>query len=308
MGRRAQCQTNAQKHVANTNEVAVMGTYNSGCAKIEVPVLNQAPNGPMLMVSHANTNVGLTKTWDAGEPDKYYPTGKRNYARVVTTDDVQGAAAAIFAGQTLGVKKCYVLNDNETYGQGVAKAFQDDAAKNGHRDPRQRRLGREGSTNYTALFQKIKAAGADCVFLGGIYDNNGGQLVKDKVAVLGDNTKVKLIAPGRLHRLPRPATSCRRPQGMYLTFAGLTIDQLLKRRRRGRQARSTPTRRKYGKAPSSNYALYGVAAMQVILGRDREVRRHPQGRHRRGLHGAGITIPADESVLGKEHQDRPGDG
>src|SRR5690242_4965707 len=89
-----QCTKNAGAHVQNKNEVAVMGTYNSGCAKIEVPTLNQDPSGPMLMVSHANTNPGLTKTWDAGEPAKYYPTTKRNYARVVTTDDVQGQAAA----------------------------------------------------------------------------------------------------------------------------------------------------------------------------------------------------------------------
>ncbi len=30
----ATCAKNATDHVANTNEVAVMGTYNSGCAKI----------------------------------------------------------------------------------------------------------------------------------------------------------------------------------------------------------------------------------------------------------------------------------
>jgi len=74
----SQCAKNATDHVSNANEIAVMGTYNSGCAKIIVPVLNQDPNGPMLMVSLANTNPGLTKTWDPGEPDKYYPTGKRN--------------------------------------------------------------------------------------------------------------------------------------------------------------------------------------------------------------------------------------
>ncbi|HEY5031496.1 MAG TPA: amino acid ABC transporter substrate-binding protein, partial [Actinomycetes bacterium] len=60
------CATNAQAHVANKNEVAVMGTYNSGCAQIEIPVLEQAPGGGMLMVSHANTNPGLTKPWDPG--------------------------------------------------------------------------------------------------------------------------------------------------------------------------------------------------------------------------------------------------
>jgi len=76
----ATCTKNANDHVLNTAEVAVMGTFNSGCAKLEAPVLNQAPDGPMLMVSHANTNPGLTKTWDPGEPAKYFPSGKRSYA------------------------------------------------------------------------------------------------------------------------------------------------------------------------------------------------------------------------------------
>ena len=123
----ATCAKNAQEHVATENEVAVMGTYNSGCAKIEVPTLNQDPDGPLLMVSHANTNPGLTKAWDAGEPEKYYPSKKRNYARVITTDEFQGSAAAQFAAKDLKVKKCYVVNDGETYGQGVAKAFATEA-------------------------------------------------------------------------------------------------------------------------------------------------------------------------------------
>jgi branched-chain amino acid transport system substrate-binding protein len=127
----ATCAKNAQDHVANADEVAVMGTYNSGCAKIEVPVLNQDPDGPMLMVSHANTNPGLTKAWDPGEPDKFYPTGSRNYARVVTTDDFQGTADSAYVAKDLGKKNCFVLNDNQTYGQGVATAFVNNAKKIG---------------------------------------------------------------------------------------------------------------------------------------------------------------------------------
>src|SRR3954451_3911055 len=127
----ATCAKNANDHVANSAEVAVMGTYNSGCAKIEVPVLNQDPSGPMLMVSHANTNPGLTKAWDPGEPDKYYPTGVRNYGRVIATDDLQGKADAEFAAKELKVKKCVVLNDAQTYGVGVASAFAEAAANVG---------------------------------------------------------------------------------------------------------------------------------------------------------------------------------
>jgi branched-chain amino acid transport system substrate-binding protein len=40
---------------------------------------------------------------------------------------------------------------------------------------------------------KIKATGADGIYIGGVSTNNGGQLVKDKVAGVGNNTAVKLL-------------------------------------------------------------------------------------------------------------------
>jgi branched-chain amino acid transport system substrate-binding protein len=293
----AQCAANAQKHVSNKNEVAVMGTYNSGCAKIIVPVLNQDPNGPMLMVSHANTNPGLTKTWDAGEPAKYYPTGGRNYARVVTTDDFQGAAGAQFMAQDLKVKKCAVLNDNQTYGQGVAKAFVTEAKKQGIEivadeawDAKQ--------TNYTSLFTKIKAKGADCVYIGGIFDNNGGQLVKDKVAVLGDNTKIAMMGPDGftgypdLNALPEAA-------GMYLSFAGLSADLLKAAGGKGAEFLAA-YKTKYGADPVGSYPLYGVAALQVILKAIENSDGTRKGVNTAVFGGSGITISAADSVLGKD--------
>jgi branched-chain amino acid transport system substrate-binding protein len=301
----ATCAKNAQDHVANTDEVAVMGTYNSGCAKIEVPVLNQDPDGPMLMVSHANTNPGLTKPWEPGEPAKFYPGGKRNYGRVITTDDFQGTAAATFAAQDLKVKRCYVLNDNQTYGQGVAKAFADAAAKNG--------ITVLGNTpwdakqpNYTALFQGIKAKNPDCVYLGGIYDNNGGQLVKDKVAVLGDNSGVKMIGPDGFTGYP---AMDKQPeaQGAYLTFAGLSTTQL--RQLGGAGAKFLDAyKAKYGADPATNYALYGVAAMQVILAAIAKSDGTRKGVRDAVFEGEGITIPAEESMLGKEIHIDPSTG
>jgi branched-chain amino acid transport system substrate-binding protein len=299
-----QCATNATAHVKNKDEVAVMGTYNSGCAKIEVPILNQDPTGPMLMVSHANTNPGLTKTWDAGEPDKYYPKGSRNYARVVTTDDVQGTAASSFMAKDLGIKKLYVLNDNETYGQGVAKQVAAESAKAGIQV-----IANEAwdgkATNYTALFQKVKAAGADAVYLAGIMDNNGGQLVKDKVAVLGDNTAVKLLGPDGFTGYPA-LVKMPEAQGMYLTFPGLSTDQL--RAKGGPGAKLLDAyKTKYGKDPASSYALYGVAAVQVII----EAIKNSDGT-RKGVNnavfGSGVTVAAADSVLGKETKIDPKTG
>lgn len=293
----AACAKNATDHVADTAEVAVMGTFNSGCAKIEVPVLNRDSTGPLLMVSNANTNPGLTKTWETGEPAKYYPTGKRNYARVVTTDDYQGNAAASFAATDLKVKKCYVLNDNQTYGLGVAKAFSTAAAKAGITivgsqswDAKQ--------PSYTALFQQAKSAGADCVYLGGIYDNNGGQLVKDKVSVLGDNTKVKLLGPDGFTGYP-DLLKLSQSAGMYLTFAGLTTDQLVAGG--GPAAKLIAAfKAKYGADPNGSYPLYGVAAVQVILAAIAKSDGTRKGVTDAVFSGTGISIPKAESVTGKD--------
>jgi len=288
--------------VANASEIAVMGTYNSGCAKLEVPILNAAP---MLMVSDANTNPGLTKTWDPGEPDKYYPSGKRNYARVVTTDDYQGSAAADFATQTLKVSRCYIVNDNSTYGQGVARAFQAQAQKDGIKI-----LGNDAwdskATNYQALFTKIKATNPDCLYIGGTYDNNGGQLVKDKFNVLGDNNKVKMIGPDGFTGYPdldKQAQS----QGMYLTFAGLASEQLSKQQGAGAKLLAA-YKTKYGQAPTGSYPLYGAAALQVILAAIAQSDGTRQGVVNQVFTGAGITIPADQCVLGKEIHIDPASG
>jgi branched-chain amino acid transport system substrate-binding protein len=293
----SQCSQNASAHVQNKAEVAVMGTYNSGCAQIQIPVLNQDPTGPMLMVSHANTNTGLSQKWapEPNTPEMYYPTGVRNYARVVTTDDIQGKAAAKFAAETLGVKKVYVLNDNEAYGKGIANSFAEAAAAAGITvvandawDPK--------APNYLSVFNKVKASGADMVYLGGIYDNNGGQLVKDKVSVLGDNSKVKLMGPDgftgykELQEMPQA-------QGMNLTFTGLTTTQLKAAGGPGAKLLDA-YKAKYGAEPP-NYALYGVAAAQVILAAIEKSDGTRKGVRDAVFDGDGITIPADTSVLGK---------
>ena len=302
----AACAKNATDHVANANEVAVMGAFNSGCSKIEVPTLNQDSTGPMLMVSNANTNPGLTKAWDTGEPDKYFPTGVRNFARVITTDDYQGQGAAAFAANDLKVTKAFVLNDNQTYGLGVAKAFEESATKNGIQI-----VGKQSwdakQPNYTALMQSVKASGADLVYLGGIYDNNGGQLVKDKVAVLGPNDgAVKLLGPDGFTGYP-DLLKLDQSKGMYLTFAGQTQEQL--RSAGGAGAKLLDAyQAKYNKAPEGSYPLYGVAAMQVILAAIAKSDGTRKGVNDAVLSGEEITIPADQSVLGKEIKIDPTSG
>jgi branched-chain amino acid transport system substrate-binding protein len=293
----ATCKKDANDHVANANEVAVMGTYNSGCAKLEVPVLNQDPSGPMLMVSHANTNVGLTRPLDQGEPDKYYPAGKRNYARVITTDDAQGKAAADFMVKELGLKRIAVLNDTETYGQGVAKAFADEVAKAGAT-----LLGNTAwdakQTSYTALFTNIKSQNPDGVFVGGIYDQNGGQLIKDKVAVLGDNNAVKMMGPDGFTGYP-DEDKLPQADGMYYSYPGLAQEQLATAGGAGQKLLDA-YKTKYNSTPPSNYVVYGVLALQVILAAIAKSDGTRKSVRDAVFNGDGVTVAAADSVLGKD--------
>jgi len=224
----AKCSSNARAYANNADVIGIVGTFNSGCAKLVIPVANRAPDGPLAMVSPANTYPGLTiggPGTESGEPDNYYPTGKRNYARVVWNDQFQGAANAQLA-QQLGLKKVYVLTDKETYGNGIANLFVDYAAKlNIATLPSRPEAWDKNASSYEAIASRIKASGADAVFLGGIVCNNGGKLIKDLRAGLGPD--VQIFGPDGW--TPISATiqgAGQASEGMYITQPGLPADQL----------------------------------------------------------------------------------
>ena len=264
----SKCSSNANAYKQNDKVLAVIGTFNSGCAAIEIPALNQAPGGAIAMVSPANTYVCLTEGGpgcEKTEPDKYYPTGSRNYARVVAHDAFQGAAMAEFA-KSQGIKSVYILNDKEAYGLGVATNFKNAAEHVGLKvagfaawDPKQ--------ASYEALFRKIGTTGADAVFLGGLIDENGGQVIKDKVKVLGPNNgKVKLLAPDGFTTaatLDPKEGGTPAAQDMFMSVAGVPIDKFT-----GQGAQfATQFKQKVlkGKGSIDPYAIYGAQAAAVVL-------------------------------------------
>jgi branched-chain amino acid transport system substrate-binding protein len=257
------CSTNAQAYASNEAVVGVIGTFNSGCAQIVIPVLNQAPGGGVAMISPANTLVCITEGGpgcDDTEPDKYYPSGTRNYARVAPHDAYQGAAVAEFA-QEQGITSIYILNDRESYGLGVATNFRNAAEHLGIEiagfeawDPR--------ASSYEALFNKVKASGADAVFLGGLIDENGAQVIKDKVAVLGPNDgDVKLLAPDGFTTQQTIDEAGEAAAGMFLSVAGVPIDEF-----KGAGAEfAEEFKPRLGGREIDPYAIYGAQAAQIML-------------------------------------------
>ena len=161
----AKCTANARNYANNKAVVAVLGTFNSGCAKLELPILNRAPGGAVAMLSTANTAVGLTHnaSWnDPGEPGIYYPTGIRNYARVSASDDYQGPAAADLLKQLaqgqVGVRDPRQPDVRQGRRERVPSAgaeARDQGARLRAWDPQ--------ATDYTAIGQKIKDSGAQSV-------------------------------------------------------------------------------------------------------------------------------------------------
>ena len=114
-----QTAADARKVASDPKAVYYIGEFNSGASEVSIPILNQAG---IPMVSPANTYVGLTTKLPgsaAGEPNKYYPSGKRNYLRIVPIDSIQ-AAAGLIAMKNAGCTKIAVANDKEAYGAGLA--------------------------------------------------------------------------------------------------------------------------------------------------------------------------------------------
>jgi branched-chain amino acid transport system substrate-binding protein len=181
---------NARKVAQDSDTAVYLGEFNSGAAAVSIPILNEAG---VPMISPANTYVGLT-TDDpgsaAGEPDKFYPSGTRNYVRVVPRDSIKGPAM-VSVMQEDGCTKVMLTNDKETYGAGLAQAIVIAAKKQGLTLVANDAIDKNAS-NYRSLAQKAKSAGADCFAYSGVTQNNAVQLFKDMAAGLPN---AKLYGP-----------------------------------------------------------------------------------------------------------------
>jgi branched-chain amino acid transport system substrate-binding protein len=261
------CSENGSAYAANESMVGLIGTFNSGCAEIIIPLLNQAEGGPIAMVSPANTKVCLTTSVPScaeTEPDKFYPSGERNYARVVALDNAQAATIAQYAAEDLGVKSVYIINDKQAYGLGLATNLENafkflDVTVEGND------AWDSKASSYEAIFNKVEASGAEAVVFSGLVTLNGVKLIKDKIAVLGPNSGVKLLAPDgftpftEVDKAGTAATT-----DMYVTVAGSSANALAAEGGRGAdfiEAYKT----EYGVDRVEPYTAYAAQAVEVLL-------------------------------------------
>ncbi len=243
-------QENANKAVADASTMVYIGTFNSGAARVSIPILNQAG---IVMISPANTADDLTAGADTA---KYYPNGTRNYTRVVARDEFQGAFAAKWAAK-LGAKNVYILDDTEIYGKGVADQFEKNAAANGLTV-----VGRDGidgkAGDYKALATKIAGTSPDLIYYGGITQNNAGQLLKDIRAA--GITAMFMGPDGILESAFIEAAGADVAEGVYGTVAGSPRAKLPE----AGQKFYTDYKAKFNAEPEA-YAIYGYEAASVAI-------------------------------------------
>lgn len=189
----AKCRSNARAFARNRPVVAVLGPLFSSCTAQMLPILNRAAGGAIPLLSASATYLGLTRAGPGtapGEPSKFYPTGRRNFIRVVPADDVQAATAAMYLKRK-GATRVFALFDAEPYGDGLAEAFATGSKRIG--------LTVVGAApwdakapDYRRLAKRIARTRADAVFLGGYVFSNAPRLIKDLRAAL---PRAQLIGP-----------------------------------------------------------------------------------------------------------------
>jgi len=259
------CSANATAHADDDRVIGVIGPLDSSCATILIPVLNVAPGGAIPMISPSTTYPCLTRGGagcDVSEPAKYYPSGDRNYLRVVANDVLQGAAGAQFLRER-GIRRVYVLHDGEAYGVGVATSFRSAADSLGIEV-----VGFEGwspeAPSYAPLFDNVASSRADAVFLGGLIDQNGRQVIEGKVARLGPNDgRVTLLAPDGFASPRKIARVGAAADGMYVLDVGVPFGEL-PRETQGVMGRFAADY--LGGKPLDPGAVYGAQAAQIMLG------------------------------------------
>ncbi|MGZ4170201.1 MAG: branched-chain amino acid ABC transporter substrate-binding protein [Solirubrobacteraceae bacterium] len=295
-----QTAANARKVAADTKAVYYIGEFNSGASEISIPILNQAG---IPMVSPANTYVGLTTNLPGsapGEPQKYYPTGKRNYLRIVPIDSIQ-AAADLIAMKQAGCTKVAVANDKEAYGAGLAtllgleKGFYGvTITSNTGIDPT--------SPNFRSYASTIQGQGADCFFFSGIVSNGAVQITKDVHAAL---PKAKIFGPDGVCTSSYTSQKAGGVPAAIGPLMQCTVATQDLAAYPGGKDFLAAYKAKYGSANPDPYAIYGYEVMK--LGLETIAKLGSKGSDKSAVLSALFSTTNRSSVLGTYGFDKNGD-
>ena len=288
---------NARQAIRDKTTIFYLGEFNSGATKVSLPLLNKA-NIPQ--ISPSNTYIGLTTNEpgsEAGEPNIYYPTGKRTYARVVPRDKVQGAALVTVMKED-GCKAVTLWNDKSTYGAGLARNVALSAKSAGLTVQDQQGTDRNAG-NYRSLASKVTS---DCFLWAGTTDQGGVQVFKDVAAA---DPKAKMYGPDGV---TEPAFTDPKQGGVPASIAGrikLTVATLGVKDLPAAGPILARYKKLYKTQTVAPYAIYGYETMALAL--DTLKRAGDGANNRDTVRQTLLDTKNRKSVLGEYSIDANGD-
>ncbi|MFI1159719.1 branched-chain amino acid ABC transporter substrate-binding protein [Streptomyces sioyaensis] len=208
-------QQNTTKLAGDKDVLGIVGPLNSGVAQSMQQVSKQ---NNLTLISPANTTPDLTQgpDWRKNKRVRQFPT----YFRTATTDEVQGAFDGQYAWEKMKAKKVYIIDDQKTYGVGLASSFKDQFTKLGGKVAGTEHVSPD-DRDFKAVVSKVKSAKPDLVFYGGEYPASGplSQQLKDggvTVPLMGGDG----MYSGDYIKLNKKA------QGDYASSVGKPVEEL----------------------------------------------------------------------------------
>ncbi|VVN69109.1 ABC transporter substrate-binding protein [Pseudomonas fluorescens] len=238
------CEPKQAVAVANrmVDQDKVAGVVGHFCSSSTIPASEVYSDAGVIAITPGSTNPAVTER------------GLSAMFRMCGRDDQQGIVAGDYIVDVLKGKKVAVLHDKDTYGQGLADATKAQLTKRGVTPVLYEGLTR-GEKDFSAVVTKIRAAGADIVYFGGLHPEAGPLVRQLREQGLKD---VKFMSDDGIvtDELVTTAGGPQYVDGVYMTF--------------GADPRMLPESkavveqfRKSGYEPEG-YTLYAYASVQTL--------------------------------------------
>jgi branched-chain amino acid transport system substrate-binding protein len=280
--------SNAKTAANDPSTIAYLGDYNSAATAISLPLINAAD---ILQVSPASPYAGLTSSAYAGqdEPERFYPTGRRSFARLQPGDPAQ-ARAQVRLMRDLGVGRVYVLDDQDPFELPLAQMVAADSEHAGISLAAHDSVDTTATTSFAGEVVKIMQSGAQAVFYAGGATPETVSLWRQlhaadpRLWLLGSSTMINATFASAIGAAAASRT--------LLTTPILPVS----RYPASAQRVLAVYRRQFHEQPEA-YALFGYEAMTATL---RAIARAgARGNNRQAVIDALFSAGSQDSVIGR---------
>ncbi len=212
---------NVQLLANDARVLAMVGPLHDSVAKSELPVANAAG---LTVVSPGTTNECLSQEpldgHCQGLSARLRPSGPNNFFRVLTTQLVEGAAGADLAFRVLGKKRAFVINDQTTFGLGIATTFAARFVRDGGTIVDPSDLGAFDPNQPAAFGSRVQRAlelGADVIYFAATGVSAAASLRREMAARM---PQVPLIGSDRLASSQFAKAAGAAARGSFYTVVG----------------------------------------------------------------------------------------